>query len=215
MNVSKTNEILKDIKSSNNDIYIGVTECSTTLSTNNDTLTNIYDNLVDIGVTLRKEENKKIFSAYLMDGSNAYLTRDDYTGGNEEFFAWTNNLGKTAYITRYDFVYIASPNPAPTDLYHSSSFTTRIGLLNESGDEFDENYIQYKQNVEYPQSNGLKRTLFSPTAWTWHYRFNEISTPIPIEASRQFGHHINGDFQSSEGYDSDPIGIIYGYYYDN
>ena len=177
-------------------------------------LETINNKLVDIGITLSKNDNKIIFNAYLTDGSNDYFALGDYSS-SEFDFSWTNTFDKPVHITRYDFLYNASNNPVSTELYHSPSFTSKIGAMNEAGDDYDSNYIIQKQNREFPHINGLKRTHFSDTIWTWQYQFNRMDISIEIGVSRKFGHHIAGDFTNGEGYNSSMMGIIYGYYYDD
>ena len=205
MNTCKTNDLLKDVKTYASNLPDIELELDT-----------INNKLVDIGITLAKNENKKIFSAYLSDGTNDYLDTIDYTSSPINF-SWTNTFDKPVYITRYDFVYRhqSSTEPHSTDSYHcNEEFRTKIGAMNDAGDDYENNYIEYFRNVEYPHTNGLKRNIFSDVAWSWHHRFNEISNDIEIGVSKKFGHYIAGNFTTSEGYAFGPLGIIYGYYYD-
>ena len=203
MNASKTQNILKDLKTKINNV-----------ETNTSNINEINTKLVDIGITLSKNENIKIFSAYLTDGTNEYLANADYTS-NPINFTWTNTFDKPVYITRYDFCYPETTAPSSDGMFHSTKFTTKIGAMNDDGNDYENNYITIKQNLEWPQTNGIKRTFFSNTSWTWICRFNEISAPVCIGISKKFGHYINGDFQLGSNYDDAPTGIINGYYYDN
>ena len=154
---------------------------------------------------------KKIFSAYLTDGTNEYLATSNYTSSPIDF-SWQNTFDKPVYITRYDFSYPFGSEPTSYELYHDTAFTTKIGAMNDDGDDYENNYITVKSNISQPYTDGLKRTFFTNVGWTWHYRFNDISSPIEIGISKKFGHHIAGDFSSN--YDDNPVGVIHGYYYD-
>ena len=209
MNSSKTDNILQKIQSNS----LNITSINSELQSSNAKLNNIDSALVDIGTTLAPQ--KVIFSGYLTDGTNEYLPRSDYTS-TPLIFYWQNPYDKPVYIQRYNFRYQeAQESSTLDDLYHSPAFTTKIGLVNDTGDDFDSNYITYKQNLEMIDfTTSSKRTYTSSNYYVYDYIFPENNgTVIEIGVSKKFGHLIASDFQAGQGYDNDPLGIVYGYYY--
>ena len=181
-------------------------------------LTTINDTLVDIGVSLNKTltPKKVIFNGYLTDGNNEYLPRANYEGSPFIFY-WQNPYDKPVYIHRYNFRYQeANESATLTELYHSPDFVTKIGLVNDDDTDFDNNYITFKSNVEMIDFTGsIKRSYTTTNFYVYDYIFPENhGAPLEIGVSKKFGHYIAGDFQSSQGYDNDPIGQVYGYYYE-
>lgn len=214
MNSSKTNQILKSI--------------STELETQSTDLTSILTNVGAInlqtgvnGVALSNIEtdvntlaNKKIiFNGKLSDvASNLYLARNDYTS-SPIIFSWTNPESVPVYIYKYSFSYTEGSEPTSSQLYHGTTYTTKIGLVNTAGTDFEAPYMSYSNNRDHYKSgnsNESKRQWTSDQGWSFEYDFSEA--PIEIGVSGKFGHYIAGDFSTSS-YDSDPVGNIEGYYY--
>lgn len=179
------------------------------IKTNIDTINN---NVVDIGVTLGAK--KVVFNGYLTDGTNNNLARQDYTSSPLIFY-WQNPYNKPVYITRYNFSYQEANEPTTSELYHSTAWTTKIGLVNDSNDGFDSNYISYSNNMEWPHRESAKRTWCSNVNfWDWRYLLYDNNLEIEIGISKRFGHYIAGNINTSD-YDTNPVGVVYGYYYDN
>ena len=165
--------------------------------------------LKNIDSTLDKK--KVYFNAFLSDGTQNALSRLDYTS-SPKIFSWQNDKDKPVYIHQYLFCYEDNNNTEPTvtETYHSTAFTSKIGAVNSAGTDFEDPYITMVNNLCYTSTNNSKKTYFSDVGWYWRYEFDEA--PVEIGISRKFGHYIAGDFTNGD-YDSDPIGIIEGYYY--
>ena len=159
-------------------------------------------------------EKKILFNARLTDGTNEYLQRGDYSGeGNAIDFYWQNDKGTPVYITQYKFCYGETLEPTMQQLYHSTAWDSKIGAMNSAGTDYEAPYITMKDNQDYfyiYNTNDTKKQWVAPIGWVFP-NFLE-NAPIEIGVSRKFGHHINGDINSSI-YDTDPVGIIEGYYY--
>ena len=191
MNTKKTNETLKN---------------------NNQSLTTI-EGLVDDIAEKIDAKTKIIFNAKLTDGSNNYLDRIDYTSAPINFY-WQNDKNAKVYIYRYSFAYTEPAEPQGTQLYHSDAWETKIGALNSDESDFEAPYITKSNNIEYANgvnANHAKMSWTSDPGWVFRHDFNEA--PIEIGITRKFAHYIEGDFSSPEIYDTDPVGIIEGYYY--
>ena len=206
MNSSKTNNILQNINTSLNNI-----------ENDND---NIRSDMADIGVSISRlnTRDKIYFSDRLTDGTNDYLERADYAS-SPIYFSWTNNYDYPVYITDYVFAYRHGSNsePSSSGTYHSTAFTTKIGKMNDNGDDMDENnsYYTMKTNLEMALDRATqpKRTFNNDnTMWWWRNEF--FYAPIKIEPGKKFAHYIAGDFASETTYHTDPVGIIQGYYYE-
>ena len=166
---------------------------------------------MDIGIT---ELNKKkiFFNARLTDGTNEYLDRDDYSNSPIDFY-WQNDKGVPVYVANYRFMYVEGSEPTAGELYHSTSFTSKIGAINSTGDDYEAPYITIKDNKDYyrtGQPNDAKQLWTSNAGMVFESDFS--LAPIEIGVSRKFGHHIQANIDTSD-YDSDPVGIIEGYYY--
>ena len=195
MNSSRTNQLLNSISTSLNDVEI---ELST-----------IKSDLVDIGVTLGTK--KVIFNGKLSESGNEYLTRTDYTS-SPVYFAWQNPYDKPVYIYDYQFTYREVDEPSPVEMYHSTSWETKIGAMNQAETDIESPFVSYETNMEQFNNNGVnstKLTCFTPIGWAFSYNFKEA--PIEIGVSRKFGHYIAGDINTNT-YETHPRGVIHGYY---
>ena len=184
MNCSKANETLRYINTS---------------------VTNIESDVNDLN------KNKIYFNALMSDGTQDALERLDYTS-SPIIFEWQNDKDVPVYIIRYIFQYDESNEPQTTDMYHSSSFTNKLGVVNSEGADIEEPYMLMESNRQYLNNTNPKRTWFGNVGWFWRYDF--IETPIEIGVSGKFGHYISGDFTGAV-YDNDPIGHLEGYYYNS
>ena len=165
--------------------------------------------LKDIDQDLTK--TKIYFNATLTDGNQQALERIDYTS-SPIIFSWQNDKNVPVYVTRYLFSYEDNNNtePASTEMYHSTAFTTKIGAVNSTGTDFEDPYTTLENNMFYSPTVSPKRSYFNDINWAWRQEF--LEAPVEIGISRKFGHYIAGDFSIGD-YDSDPVGIIEGYYY--
>ena len=157
---------------------------------------------------------KIIFNARLTDGTNEYLPRADYSTSPIDFY-WQNDKGVPVYIINYKFVYNDSSEPTAQQLYHSTAFDSNIGAMNSDGDDYEAPYITVKDNRDYfseENVNNAKCLWVSPQGL--FYQSNFDYAPIEIGVNRKFGHHIEADINTSD-YDTDPVGIIQGYYYES
>ena len=188
-NITSTNSILATL--------LGLT------STGNTSLSNIDTEL---------SKTKIIFNARLTDGTNEYLQKADYFSSPIDFY-WQNDKGVPVYVTKYRYIYAQSAEPTIGELYHSTTFDSNIGAMNSDGDDYEAPYITVKSNLDYYgaiQPNLNKQTWTSNAGWCFEKDFSYA--PIEIGVSRKFGHHIAHNINIAE-YDSDPIGIVEGYYY--
>ena len=184
--------------------YLSSTSTNTLSSKNS--LTNIESDVSDLN------RKKIIFKARLTDGTNEYLSRADYSSSPIDFY-WQNDKGVPVYVLKYQFTYNDGTEPTAQELYHSTAFDSNIGAMNEAGDDYEAPYITIKDNCDYffnSQPNSNKQTWVNPQALVYQNDFDYA--PIEIGVSRKFGHHISANINTGE-YDSDPIGIIEGYYY--
>ena len=188
----------------------------TRLSTINTSLDNIETDVSAIKTdvdTLAK--TKVIFNARLTDGSNNYLARSDYSGGNAIDFTWQNDKNTPVYIYKYCFTYPEGSTGEPTEdeLYHSTAWDSKIGALNSGETDYEAPYITVSDNKDYFQnksSGGVKQSWATNTTYIFQKDLNEA--PIEIGISRKFGHYINGNIDTTN-YGGNPVGIIEGYYY--
>ena len=165
--------------------------------------------LKNVDATLNR--TKILFNATLTDGTNEFLDRVNYTG-NPEHFYWQNDKGVPVYIYDYRFCYEQNVEPTAEQLYHSGAWDSKIGLVNDDDTDYEPPYIDIKNNkyMFYNYStNAGKQQWVSNQHSNFEYHFDKA--PIEIGVSRKFGHYIAGNLTS--GYNSDPIGIIEGYYY--
>ena len=171
----------------------------------------VNESLKNINTTLNKK--KIIFSAKLTDGTNEYLPRADYYTTPIDFY-WQNDKDVPVYIIKYRFIYVEASEPGPTELYHTNgNYTSNIGAMNEAGDDYEAPYITINDNRDYydgTQPNVHKQSWTTNAGWSFEKDFSHA--PIEIGVSRKFGHHIPIDINTGD-YDSDPLGIIEGYYY--
>ena len=163
--------------------------------------------------TLAKQ--KIIFNARLTDGTNEYLARADYDTSPINFY-WQNDKGTSVYITNYRFCYTESSEPTSQQLYHSTGWDSKIGALNSAETDYEAPYVTVKDNMNYVYQrnpNASKQQWVSNTTWVYQQDFD--TAPIEIGVSRKFGHYIaaNIDTSFTSLYDTDPVGIIEGYYY--
>ena len=221
MNSSKTNEILKSIQTDISNSDTSLTNIKSNTATNTLTLSNINSNLDTINTdvsaiktdvdTLAK--TKIIFNARLTDGTNNYLAKADYSGGNAIDFQWQNDKGTPVYIYKYCFTYPEAQEPTETELYHSTAWESKIGALNSGETDYEAPYITVNDNKDYFQnksSGGVKQTWISNQCFVFQKDF--LEAPIEIGISRKFAHYINADINNND-YDDNPVGIIEGYYY--
>ena len=196
MNLSHNITLLKQI-----DTNLNLIQTSTTTS--------------DSALTEINPNNRIIFNAKLSDpSSNLYLDRIDYAS-SPIIFAWQNPYSVPVYIYKYSFTYTESTEPTSSQLYHGTTFTTKIGAVDSAGTDFEPPYMSYSNNRDHYKtgnSNETKRQWTSDVGWCFEYDFSEA--PIEIGVSRKFGHYVAGDFSTSL-YDSNPIGNIEGYYYNS
>ena len=233
MNSSQTNEILHSIdantseltsiNSHNSDMSGLLSSISlnanqhttqlTSINTNLDTInTNVSTIKTDVD-TLSK--TKIIFNARLTDGTNNYLAKADYSGGNGIDFYWSNNLGSTAYIYKYVFTYPEAQEPTETELYHSTAWESKIGALNSAETDYEAPYITVNDNKDYLaniSAGAPKNSWVSNQCFVFQKDFNQA--PIEIGVSRKFGHYINANINTAD-YDDNPVGIIEGFYYNS
>ena len=223
MNLSKNISLLKDINtnttaltsinSHNSDMSGNLSSISLNANQHTTQLTTISNNISLIKTdvdTLAK--TKIIFNARLTDGTNDYLNIANYSGGNAINFYWSNNLGSTAYIYKYVFVYPETGEPTQSQLYHFTAWDSNIGALNQSETAYEAPYIVVSDNKDYMSNisaGAPKNTWATNNCFVFQKDFHEC--PIEIGISRKFGHYINANITSLSS--DDPIGIIEGYYY--
>lgn len=236
MNASENISLLKQIKTNINDIDTNtlankneLISIDNRLTTTNSHLNTISGNIVDIDTEIETISNnvsviktdvdtlaktKVIFNARLTDGTNNYLARSDYSGeGNGIDFYWQNDKGTPVYIYKYVFTYEESTEPTGDQLYHSTAWDSKIGALNLDENDYEAPYITVSDNKDYVaniSAGAPKNSWVTNTTFVFQKDFNEA--PIEIGISRKFGHYINGDFDDTNLYDSDPVGIIEGFY---
>ena len=227
MNSSKTNQILKSVESNTSQLTSQYTEVSSInlyssiinskLNEIDTTLDNVNTNISEIKTdvdTLAK--TKVIFNARLTDGTNNYLARSDYSGGNAIDFYWRNDKGTPVYIYKYVFTYEESTEPTGDQLYHSTAWDSKIGALNSGETDYEAPYITVSDNKDYVaniSAGAPKNSWITNTTFVFQKDFH--LAPIEIGISRKFGHYINGDFDDVNLYDSNPVGLIEGYYYES
>ena len=222
MNSSKTNQILKSIETDISNSDTSLTNIKSNTATNTLTLQNIASNtdFINTDISAIKTDvdtlakTKVIFNARLTDGTNDYLARSDYSGGNGLDFYWQNDKNTPVYIYKYVFTYEESTEPTGDQLYHSTAWDSKIGALNSGETDYEAPYITVKDNKDYVaniSAGAPKNSWISNTTFVFQKDFN--NAPIEIGVSRKFGHYINGDFDDVSLYDSNPVGIIEGYYY--
>ena len=230
MNASRQISLLKQIDTKLTDVDNALTNNISSYPFQNGlTLANIYSDTTaikndidtiqsDISAiktdvdTLAKK--KIIFNARLTDGTNLYLPRADYSGGSAIDFYWQNDKGTPVYILDYRFMYADDNEPASTDLYGATTtWDSKIGAMNSAGDDYEAPYVTMSDNRDYIQTgnpNQRKIQWISNVTFVFENDFRDV--PIEIGISRKFGHHIAGNINTSM-FDSDPVGIIRGYYY--
>ena len=223
MNLRQQNSLLRSIDSNSNTL-------TTNSNTNILTLGSINSSVTDIDTTLDTISNnisqiktdvdtlaktKVIFNARLTDGTNNYLPRSNYSGGNAIDFYWRNDKNTPVYIYKYCFTYPEGSNGEPTEdeLYHSTAWDSKIGALNTDETDYEAPYITVSDNKDYFQnksSGGVKQSWATNTTYIFQKDLNEA--PIEIGISRKFGHYINGNIDTTN-YGGNPVGLIEGYYY--
>ena len=157
-------------------------------------------------------KTKVMFNARLTDGTNQYLDRLDYSGGSAIDFYWQNDKGTPAYITKYQFVYQENSSPTHDQLYHSTAWTSKIGAMNSGETDYEAPFVTVDDNKFYvnsKSSGGVKQNWFGDSCFCFEVDFDEA--PIEIGISRKFGHYIQADLTTTS-YDSDPVGMIQGFY---
>ena len=160
-------------------------------------------------------KNKIYFTAKLKNGVNEYLPKGDYSTSPPTAISWQNDKNVPVYITKYKFIYPHSTEPHYSQMYHSTAFTTKIGIIQDLlFYTFEEPYIEMTSNLDYLTNDGNpnepKKSWATDQCWCFSNDFTEA--PIKLESEQRFGHYIAGDF-SSENIGANPIGIIEGYYY--
>lgn len=174
-----------------------------------------YSKNISLLKSIDNDLNRKkiIFNARLTDGTNEYLPRADYFTSPIDFY-WQNDKDVPVYIVKYRFIYVEASEPGPTEMYHTiGNYTSNIGAMNEAGDDYEAPYITIEDNRDYynpVQPNYNKQSWTNSAGWCFEKDFSHA--PIEIGVSRKFGHHIPIDIDTGD-YDTDPIGIIDGYYY--
>ena len=225
MNASENISLLKQIKtdtSSLTSIHTHNSDMSGFLSSISLNANHHTSKLTEIDTTLETISNnvdtlaktKVIFNARLTDGTNNYLARSDYSGGNAIDFYWRNDKGTPVYIYKYVFTYEESTEPTGDQLYHSTAWDSKIGALNLDETDYEAPYITVSDNKDYVaniSAGAPKNSWVTNTTFVFQKDFNEA--PIEIGISRKFAHYINGDFDDTNLYDSNPVGLITGYYY--
>lgn len=183
-----------------------------TLTSINTTMNTIQERVDDIAEKINAK-TKIIFNSKLTDGTNDYLDKMDYSN-SPIHFRWQNDKNATAYIYKYTFGYTEPSEPSASQLYHSTAWETKIGAMNIGVSDYEAPYITKETNVDYYNDNNPNH---SKMQWTsdpgWVFRHDFLEAPISIGISRTFGHYIATDFSSPEIYDTNPVGIIEGYYY--
>lgn len=173
-----------------------------------------YSKSISLLKSIDNDLNKQkiIFKDRLTDGTNEYLAKANYSSSPIDFY-WQNDKDVPVYIVKYKFMYQETNEPTLTELYHSTAFDSNIGALNVAGDDYEAPYITVKDNLDYYnpiQPNFNKQQWTSNPGWCFENDFSYA--PIEIGVSRKFGHHIAANINTTE-YDTDPVGIIEGYYY--
>ena len=177
MNSSKTNQILNNI---NTDISL------------------LKNEVVDLGITLRtfNERNKTFAYENLQWPPNDwnYLISDDYSG-NTAVGKYQNTEDTNLYVTKYTFGYLhSSVAMNQNEMYHSNSFTNRLGVYNGStfineNITMNTNRLQYDNWVETGITNSNNDSLYR-----WQYDFSDA--PLKIEPQNYFAHSISGNFSN-------------------
>ena len=216
MNASENISLLKQIKTNINDIDNRLSDMSgflSSISLNANQHTSKLTSIETDVDTLAK--TKVIFNARLTDGTNNYLARSDYSGeGNGIDFYWQNDKGTPVYIYKYVFTYEESTEPTGDQLYHSTAWDSKIGALNSGETDYEAPYITVSDNKDYVaniSAGAPKNSWISNTTFVFQKDFYEA--PFEIGISRKFAHYINGDFDDTNLYDSNPVGLIEGYYF--
>ena len=170
-------------------------------------LRSIHNNVADLNGT------KIYFKAKLTDGTNPYLPKANYLH-NSTIFYWQNDKGSPVYITKYRFIYQNSTEPTNSQLYHSASYTSKIGLVTSDNADFEAPYMEVNNSLDYMNNDGNsnepKKQWANNTSWCYPHLFD--IAPIKVNNGRRFGHLIETNFDD-EAYGTDPIGIVEGYYY--
>ena len=237
MNVSKTNELLKDVKTnlstidsvlddtytnsnsivSNivsiqgdaNTIRNSLTDIDTTLDDIQLNINDIKDEVVNLGITIAS--NKKYIHENVEWDGGELLSSNDHSS-TEIIGQYTDDSNAPLYITKYTFNYIhPTTTIEATNMYHSSGFNTKIGRYRNSTSNFAEPFFAVDKNrLQY--QNYVKTNITEASGDTlhrWEYDFRDA--PVEIGVSEVFGHRIMGDFS---GYSGGQItGIVEGYHY--
>ena len=216
MNSSKTNELLKNMDSTLTSIGTSQEQATsnlTNMSLKQDIINTSINTIKTDVDTLAKK--KIIFNARLTDGTNNYLAKADYSSSPINFY-WENDKGTPVYICKYRFIYTETTEPTASQLYHSTAWESKIGAMNSAGNDYIAPYITVNDNKDYLTllggNNGAKKQWVSDDGWVYTNDFSEA--PIEIGVSRKFGHLIKRNINTSF-YDTDPVGIVDGYYYDS
>ena len=171
----------------------------------------IKEDIVNIGITLNRDPI--YFQETLDYGGNKYLNRQDYTS-TPIVGTWENNFDNKAYITEFTFTYPSDPSnePASTEMYHSTSFITKIGRYDGTGvSGFSSPYFEMSSNAEQLSFANSRNNNFSDSPI--YYRHSYVEAPIVVDIGVSFGHLIQGDFSNTLHYLGNPVGTIKGYTY--
>ena len=166
MNSSKTNEILKDVKTKSDQIYIGITECKAILSTNDSTLSTINGQLSGIN-----SELDDILSMDTNINSNLSTMSGQDSTRNTTLSTIANNTSTTASNVSTNSTLISTSLTKLTDinteLDNIQSELVDIGItlteLNKS------NKMWFKQRLDYDGTDYIGYTDYSSSAITGYY----------------------------------------------
>ena len=174
-------------------------------------LSEMESDIADIGVSLATE--KFYFQRRLDYAGNDSLARVDYTS-SPIVGTVVNDTNNKMYITEFTFTYPmdTANEPASTQLYNSTSFTTKIGRYEGGGvSGFTNPYFEMTTNAEQLGFANARNNNFSDSPM--YYRHSYVEAPMLIPVGVSFGHLIHGDFSNTAHYLGNPVGTAKGYYY--
>ena len=204
MNLSQDTSLLKQINETltSQEIDIDIIKLD---------IDNLNSIVTDIGVSMATE--KFYFQRTLDYAGNNSLARLDYTS-SPIVGTVVNDTDNKMYITEFTFTYPSDPanEPTSTQLYHSTSFTTKIGRYVGGGvSGFRNPYFEMTSNAEQLGFANARNNNFSDSPI--YYRHAYTNAPILIPIGVSFGHLIQGDFSDTTKYLGDATATVKGYYY--
>ena len=192
-------------------INTSLNNIETDIDTINTNISLLKNDVQDIGVTLStfNERNKTFVYEPLNWPPNGwnFLNAGNYVG-NQQVGTYQNTDDTNLYVTKYVFGYLyPSTSMNQAQLYHSNSFTSKIGLYNGSSFEdvnisLNANRLQYDKYVQIGVTNTSNNRLH-----LWSYDFSDA--PICIPPQNYLGHSIAGDFSSYDNWST--CGSFTGY----